>query len=280
MTGLEPHLSEMIRLAIAVGAGGVITGILAGLFGIGGGTIIVPVLYEVFRFLEVPENIRLQLCIGTSLAIVVPTTIRSYLSHRKKGAHIRDIVAIWAIPAVLGVTVGSLLAAVAPAAIFKVAFVVIALGLATKMLFGRDRWRLAAELPGRAAMRAYGFVLGLLSSLMGIGGGAIVTTILTLYGRTIHEAVAISAGVGVPVSIAGTIGYALAGLPYESSMPRFTIGYVSLIGFVLMAPISTLLAPLGAKLAHALPKRYLEIAFGVFLIAVCIRFLITISAAQ
>ncbi len=276
---MDAHLHEIIRLAIAVGVGGVITGILAGLFGIGGGTIIVPILYEVFRFLEVPEDVRLQLCIGTSLAIVVPTTVRSYLSHRSKAAGTRNIVAIWAIPAVVGVAIGSLLAAIAPTEFFKIAFVVIALGLATKMLFGRERWRIATELPGRAAMRAYGFVLGLLSSLMGIGGGAIVTTILTLYGRTIHEAVAISAGVGVPVSIAGTIGYALAGLPYEAAMPRFTVGYVSLIGFVLIAPISTLFAPLGAKLAHALPKRYLEIAFGLFLIAVAIRFLVTLSAA-
>jgi len=277
--GLEHHLSEIIRLAIVVVAGGAITGILAGLFGIGGGTIIVPVLYEVFRFLEVPEDVRLQLCIGTSLAIVVPTTIRSYLSHRTRGALIRDIVAIWAIPAVLGVTVGSVLAAVAPAAIFKVAFVVIALGLATKMLFGRDRWRIATKLPGLITMRVYGFVLGLLSSLMGIGGGAIVSTILTLYGRSIHEAVAISAGIGVPVSLAGTIGYALAGLPYQASMPPLSIGYVSLIGFALMAPVSTLCAPLGALLAHALPKRYLEIAFGLFLIAVSARFLVALSTS-
>src|SRR6185312_2719423 len=126
--GPGSHLSEIIQLGIAVGAGGAVTGILAGLFGIGGGTIIVPVLYEVVRFLDVPENIRLQLCIGTSLAIVVPTTIRSYLSHRTKGALIRDIVAVWAVPAVLGVAVGSAVAAVEPAEIFKVAFVVVALG--------------------------------------------------------------------------------------------------------------------------------------------------------
>src|SRR4029078_4166970 len=278
--GPGSHLSEIIQLGIAVGAGGAVTGIVAGLFGIGGVTIIVPVLYEVFRYLDVPEDVRLQLCIGTSLAIVVPTTIRSYWSHRTKGALIRDIVAIWAFPAVVGVALGSIIAATAPTEIFKVAFVVIALGLAAKMLLGRERWRLAAQLPGRALMRVYGFILGLLSSLMGIGGGAIVTTILTLYGRSIHEAVAISAGVGVPVSIAGTVGYALAGLPYQSLMPRFTLGDVSLVGFALMAPISPLFAPLGAKLAHALPKRSLEIAFGIFLLAVCIRFLMTLSGAR
>ena len=168
---MEHHLSEIIWLAITVGAGGAITGILAGLFGIGGGTIIVPVLYEVFRFLEVPEDVRLQLCIGTSLAIVVPTTIRSYFSHPTTAPLVRDVVAIWAIPAVIGVALGSVLAAVASAAIFKVAFIVIALGLATKMLFGRDRWRVATKLPGSTIMRIYGFVLGLLASLMGIGGG-------------------------------------------------------------------------------------------------------------
>ena len=263
-------------LAVAVAVGGAITGILAGLFGIGGGSIIVPVLYEVFRFLEVPESVRMQLCIGTALAIIVPTTFRSYWSHRKKGLRIREIVGIWAIPATLGVGIGSVLAAFAPAAVFKIAFVIIAVALAARLILSREHWRLAAELPGRVVMSCYGLVVGLSSSLMGVSGGTIMTAILTLYGRSLHEAVAISAGVGVPISIAGTIGYALAGLTHQALMPPFSIGYVSLIGFALMAPISTLFAPLGARLAHALPKRRLEVGFGIFLILVSVRFLVAL----
>lgn len=270
---MDPHLAEVSILTISIALGGAVTGILAGLFGIGGGSIIVPVLYEVFRFLEVPEDVRMQLCIGTSLAIIIPTTVRSYWSHREKAHSIKTVVSIWAIPATVGVGLGSFLAAFAPAAVFKLAFVIIALALAIKLFFARENWRVAAELPGRVPMSIFGFLVGLSSSLMGVSGGSVSNAILTLYGRSLHEAVAISAGVGVPISIAGTVGYALAGLPHEAVMPRFSIGYVSFIGLVLIAPISTVFAPLGARLAYALPKRPLEIAFGIFLILVSVRFL-------
>src|SRR5205807_10535866 len=109
---------ELAWLAAAIVLSGVVTGILTGLLGIGGGAVIVPALYEVFRILGVPEEVRMQLCIGTSLAIIVPTTIRSYLAHRARGEGIREVVRQWAVPAVVGVAVGSLLAAFAPATLF------------------------------------------------------------------------------------------------------------------------------------------------------------------
>src|SRR5215471_6540048 len=118
-------LGEIAVLALWIVVAGVLVGILAGLFGIGGGAVIVPVLYEVFRALGVPEELRMQLCIGTSLAIIVPSTIRSYRAHRERGEGIREVVRAWALPAVIGVAIGSLLAAFAPGAVFKVAFVVI-----------------------------------------------------------------------------------------------------------------------------------------------------------
>src|SRR5246127_439645 len=115
--------SEILWLAAAIVVGGVVTGILAGLFGIGGGAVIVPVLYEVFRVLGVPEDVRMQLCVGTSIAIILPTTIRSYLTHREKGLVIPRVIRLWAVPAVIGVICGSIIAAFAPAAVFKIAFV-------------------------------------------------------------------------------------------------------------------------------------------------------------
>jgi uncharacterized membrane protein YfcA len=215
----------------------------------------------------------MQLCVGTSLAIIVPTTIRSYLAHRARGAVIPDIVRRWALPSAVGVTVGAVAAAFAPAAVFKLAFVVIAVAIATKMLFGRDSWRLGTELPGRAAMTGYGFLVGLAASLMGVSGGSVSTMVLTLYGKPIHNAVATSAGVGVPITIVGTIGYMLAGLPRQGLMPPLSIGFVSLIGFALMAPIASYTAAFGARLAHATPRRRLEIAFGCFLLLIAARFL-------
>jgi Sulfite exporter TauE/SafE len=171
---------ELAWLAVAILAGGVVTGILAGLFGIGGGAVIVPVLYEVFRILGVPEAVRMQLCIGTSLAIIVPTTVQSYRAHRARGMVIENIVRRWALPAILGVAVGSLTAAFAPAALFKIAFVLIASAIATKLLFGRDTWRIADELPAGPGMAGYGFLVGLCSALMGVSGGSISNAILTL----------------------------------------------------------------------------------------------------
>jgi len=265
-------LGELAWLAGAIVVSGIVTGILAGLFGIGGGAVIVPALYEVFRILAVPEDVRMQLCIGTSLAIIVPTTIRSYLAHRERGEGIREVVRAWALPAVVGVATGALLAAFAPSIVFKIAFVVIISFIAIKLLFGRESWRLADELPGRAAMTFYGFLVGLCSSLLGISGGSVSNTILMLYGRPIHNTVAISAGLGVPIAIAGTFGYALAGLRYQGLLPPLSIGFVSIIGVVLMAPVSSYVAPYGARLAHALSRRRLEIALGLFLLAVAIRF--------
>jgi uncharacterized membrane protein YfcA len=264
--------SELLLLAALIIVAGVITGILAGLFGIGGGALIVPVLYEVFRALDVPDAVRFQLCVGTSLAIIVPTNVLSFLTHRGKGAVMMDVVRAWALPAIAGVAVGSSIAAFAPGTVLKLAFVLIASVIAGKLLFGRERWRLADDLPGRAGMTAYGFCVGLASSLMGISGGSVANMIMTLYGKPIHNAVATSAGLGVPITVAGTIGYILAGLPQQALMPPFSIGFVSLIGFALMAPVASFTAPYGARLAHALSKRRLEIAFGCFLLLACIRF--------
>src|SRR5690349_11288041 len=131
-------ITELLWLAVAVVVAGVITGLLAGLFGIGGGAIIVPVLYEVFRLLGVPDEVRMQLCIGTSIAIIVPTTIRSYLAHRAKGLVIPGVIRIWAVPAVLGVACGAIIAAFAPSDVFKIAFIVIATFIASKFLFAGD----------------------------------------------------------------------------------------------------------------------------------------------
>jgi uncharacterized protein len=265
-------VSELLLLAVLIIAAGFVTGILAGLFGIGGGALIVPVLYEVFSALGVSDEVRFQLCVGTSIAIIVPTNVLSFLTHRDTGAVMMDVVRAWALPAVVGVAVGSALAAFAPAGVLKLAFVLVGSVIAFKLLAGRDSWRLAADLPGRAGMTAYGFFVGLAASLMGISGGSIANMILTLHGKSMHKAVATSAGLGVPITIAGTLGYILAGLPQQALMPPLSFGFVSLIGFALIAPVSSFTAPYGARLAHALSKRRLEVAFGSFLLLVCLRF--------
>jgi uncharacterized protein len=272
-------MAEIVTLAAGVLVAGVVTGLLAGTFGIGGGAVIVPVLYEVFRLLGVSEAVRMQLCVGTSLAIIVPTAVRSYRAHMARGFVLPGVMRAWTVPSIFGVALGALAAAFAPGGVFKLAFVVFACVIATKFLFAGDHWSLGSELPGPAAMRGYGFLVGLGSSLMGISGGSLVTMVLTLYGKPIHNAVATAAGVGVPITIAGTLGYILAGLPHQTALPPLSLGFVSLIGVAMIAPISSCVAPLGARLAHALPKRRLEVAFGVFLLVVASRFAYSLVTA-
>ena len=253
-----------------IAGAGILVGILAGLFGIGGGAIIVPVLYEVFGVLDVPEDVRMQLCIGTSLAIIVPTTVRSYHRAQKEGrgdsrsgAHL-DAAGGGRRRHRLGDCrrLRRRRCSRSPSSSSP-------RSSASSMLFGGDRWNLGDDLPGRGLLALYGFITGLFSSLVGVSGGAVSNAVLTLYGQPMQRAVATSAGIGVPITIAGTIGYMLAGWPHMAQLPPLSIGFVSLIGFVLMAPVSSYTASYGVRLAHWLPRRKLEIAFGVFLLLVC-----------
>ncbi|MBI2291302.1 MAG: sulfite exporter TauE/SafE family protein [Betaproteobacteria bacterium] len=254
-------------------AGGALAGLLAGLFGVGGGVIAVPVLYEVFRLLGVPDAVHMQLCIGTSLAIMAPTNIRSYLTHRSTGAVLTDIVRQWTPGVIVGIAIGSAIATVAPSPVFKIAFIVIAAIISGKLLFARESWRLGDDLPKHPLARLYGLAVGLMASLTGVSGGSLCTMVLTLYGKPIHQAVATSAGIVVPITLAGTLGYIVAGLPHQAQLPPLSVGFVSLVGFALMAPVSSVAAPYGARMAHALSRRALELAFGLFLLAASLRFL-------
>lgn len=273
MTG---GLAELVWLALALAAAGAVTGFLAGLFGVGGGAITVPVLFEVFGALSVPDEVRMPLAVGTSLAIIVPTSIRSARAHHARGAVDMAVLRAWAAPILLGVALGALLARGAPPWVFQLAFVVVGTTVALKLLLGREGWRLASDLPGGLTLRGYGALIGFVSALMGIGGGALSTLMLTLHGRAIHTAVATSAGVGVLISIPGAVGYSVAGWG-QAGLPPDAVGFVSLLGLMLVGLVSVVTAPPGARLAHALPKRRLEMLFGLFLLAVSARFLVAIA---
>lgn len=265
-------LQDLLILAVSLVGAGVITGLLAGMFGVGGGAVIVPVLYQIFGFLNVPESVRMHICVGTSLAIIIPTSIQSFRTHRAKGKVLEDVLKVWAVPVFVSVVVGGVIAAYAPALVLKLVFVLVAGSNAIKLLAGRDDWRLGATLPGKGAMTAYGVLIGLASSLMGIGGGAISNMILSLYNVAIHNAVATSSGLGIIISVPGAAAYMVAGWSKMSMLPPLSVGFVSLLGFALVAPTSTFVAPYGARIAHAMPKRKLELAFGCFLVLVCARF--------
>lgn len=275
--------TQLIEIAFFLVAAGGLAGLLAGVFGIGGGAILVPVLYECFRLVGVPLEVRMPLCIGTSLAIIIPTSISSWRAHRARGSVDFDILKRWIVPILLGVVVGSLIARVAPERFFKFMFAIITFAVALRLLFNRETWKLGDEMPQGIWVRLYGVVIGLVSTLMGIGGGLFANLVMTLYGRPIHQAVGTSSGLAMLISIPGALGYIYAGWPAATRFPDvavlqfpLAIGYVSLIGAALMIPVGMLLAPLGVKIAHRMSKRTLETALGLYMMSVCIRFVISL----
>ena len=269
-------LEEFLWLAAALAVAGALTGLLAGLFGVGGGAIIVPILYQVFSVFDVPEAVRMPLSVGTSLAIIIPTCIAAYRTHRARGAVDQPILRQWALPCFLGVAAGSFIAAFAPAWLFKIVFAAVAGGNGILLLIGRRDWRIADRPPAAWPMRAIGFAIGIFSALMGISGGMLSNIVMLMFGRTMQQAVATSAGLGVVISLPGTIGYILAGWPKLALLPPLSLGFISLIGLALLAPLSILLAPFGARLAHAISKRRLEIAYGVYLLLAAARFVVNL----
>ena len=281
IAGLD--VAELVELALMLVAVGAVSGFFAGIFGIGGGAILVPVFYECFRLAGVPLEVRMPLCIGTSLAIIIPTSISSFRAHYARGAVDMEILKRWWLPIVIGVVAGSVTARYAPERLFKIVFVMVAWSAAARLLLARDNWRLGDDVPKGPLMRLYGFFIGLLSTLMGVGGGLFANLMMTFYGRPIHQAVATSSALAVLISIPGALGYVYAGWPAAARYPDvtalqlpFALGYVSLIGALLVMPTSLLTAPLGVRAAHAMSKRGLEIAFGCYLFIVGSRFVISL----
>jgi uncharacterized membrane protein YfcA len=274
MFGIDP--GTLMTIAVALAAAGAITGVLAGLFGVGGGAITVPILYEVFRNIGVAPDVAMPLAVGTSLAIIIPTSLQSARGHHARGAVDIGLVRAWALPVLVGVTAGVWIARFAPPQVFQAVFVAVASVNAIKLFFGKDSWRIAPEMPKGPLLRLYGLVVGLASALMGIGGGAISNLILTLHGRPIRQAVATSAAVGVIVSIPGAIGYVWAGWG-GAGLPPLSLGFVSLLAFAVIVPTTLLTTPFGVRLAHTLPRRRLEIAFASFLALVSARFIAALA---
>lgn len=271
-----PPISELLLFAAALIASGAVAGLLAGLFGVGGGAILVPVFYQVYGLLGVADSVRTHVAVGTSLAIIVPTSIRSFNAHRKRGAVDMQILRDWAIWLPLGVILASLVAAFVSGAALRGIFAVLSLLIALRMFFNRAHWLLGTEMPGGALNAVAGAGIGLFSGLMGVGGGVLSNLWMTLWGRSLHQAVATASGVGVLISNSGLVGYALAGWG-EPGLPPFSTGYINWITVALVISVTLLVAPLGVRIAHALSRRHLEIGFGLFLVAVSIRFFVSLA---
>lgn len=263
---------ELVLLALVLVAGGVIAGFLAGLLGIGGGGVLVPVLYEIFSLIDVPETIRMQMVLGTSFAIIVPTALQSFRGHLARGSVDVSIIRRLGPWVFAGVVSGIALVSIVSGHALKWVWIVCALAIACKMALGREDWRLADDVPKSPLVSLAAFSIGLLSTLMSIGGGMFMVSLLTLCGWPILKAVATSSGFGPIIAVPGLLGYIWAGWG-AADLPPLSLGYVSMIGAALVVPASVLSAPLGVRAAHGISRRKLEIAFAVFLAAVALRLL-------
>jgi uncharacterized membrane protein YfcA len=263
-------MTQLLVLAVTLLMAGAVVGFLAGVFGVGGGTVVVPILYQVFVWFSVPEDIRMPLCAGTSLALIIPTSIASFTAHRRAAGIDIGLLKKWFLPVVVGVLLGTILARYAPAALFKLVFVLIALATAARLIFPNWLPKLGNDVP-KPFVTPYGLVIGASASLIGIGGGLLSNLVMTLHGRAIHQAVATSSGVGVMVSLPGAIGYMAAGWD-KIGLPPFSVGFVSIAAVLLLMPASLLTARLGARVAHSASKHRLETAFAAYLVLVSVHF--------
>lgn len=260
----------VVAALVAAGAAG---GLIAGLLGVGGGIVLVPALDLALGTAGVDHTVSLHVAVATSMATIVPTAISSSRAHARRNAVDFAVARRWAVPIVTGALAGSLVAARVKVDVLAAVFGTVALLSALKMLLPLDRVVLRQSLPGGVTGTLIPAFIGAISAMMGIGGGTLSVPTMTLCGEPVHKAVGTAALLGLWIALPATIGY-LAARPAEAAtLPPLTIGYVSLVGFALVAPISWLVAPMGARLAHSLDRRKLSAAFGVFLLLVATRML-------
>ncbi len=267
------HMTNPLWLALLAGAmavTGLFSGLLAGLLGVGGGIVIVGVLFSIFPLFDIPEAIMMKLAVGTSLATIIPTSIQSARKHYAKGTmDIPLLRSIWP-SIVVGVLLGTILAISLRGAVSTAVFAVIALAVAVNMGFSGVEFRLRDRFPIGAARHAIGGFIGTVSAMMGIGGGTVGVPILTALGAPIRSAVSTASVFGLIISIPGTLGFIWGGWG-DPLLPPFSLGYVNLVGVALIVPASMIAAPWGVQLAHTIPPLVLKRAFAVFLALTALR---------
>ncbi len=272
MTVTLPDTTLLLQMSLMLMAIGGFGGILAGLLGVGGGIVLVPAFYYAFTTLGYGGPQLMQICVATSLATIIVTSVRSVLSHHKKGAVDWHILRGWApgiaIGAVAGVSVAANLSSTVLQAVFGGLGIIVGLYLG----FGRDSWRLGSEMPKGVTRAVLSPILGFLSVLMGIGGGSFGVPMMTLYNSPIHRAVATAAGFGITIAVPSVIGFLFLEIAPENR-PPFTVGAVNLVAFFIVIAMTLITAPLGVRLAHAMDAKPLKRVFAAFLTLIALNML-------
>jgi len=263
-------MEQWLMLGVAMLLTGCVAGVLAGLFGIGGGIVIVPVLEGALGFLGVDAAIRMHVAVATSLATIIPTSISSARAHHQRQSVDVEIVKRWAVFVLFGALLGAWIASQVHSRVLAVVFATLAALVAVKMLFLPEMRNLTEKVPRGPWVTVIPAAIGCFSSMMGIGGGTFSVMTLTLFNEPIHRAVGTAALFGLVISLPGTVGFVLGGWG-DVRLPAGSLGYVSLIGFACIAPATVLTAPLGARIAHGLSQKRLGMLFGIFLLVVSLR---------
>ena len=266
-------ISLLVWMALALLVIGAGAGLLAGLLGVGGGIVLVPAFFYAFTVLGFEGPDLMQVCVATSLATIVVTSLRSVQSHAKRGAVDWGVLRRWAPGIAVGSVLGMLTAAHLSSTALQAVFAVLALVVGLYLAFGRTDWRVADAMPGRLGSSAMSPAVGYLSVLVGIGGGSLGVPLMTLHNMAIHRAVATAAGFGVVIAVPSVIGFLLT--PIAGPQPPLQVGAVNLGAFALTIAMTLITAPIGARLAHRMDPTPLRRVFAAFLIAVAINMGVT-----
>ena len=263
-------MDQWLILVMTMLATGAVAGVLAGLFGIGGGVVIVPVLEAALSLLGVDAAIRMHVAVATSLATIVPTSIASARAHHQRQSVDVDIVRQWAVYVLVGALLGAWIASQVHSRVLALVFATLAMLVAVKMLLLPVSRNLTDRVPRGPLVKVIPTAIGCFSSMMGIGGGTFSVMTLTLFNTPIHRAVGTAALFGLVISVPATVGFVIAGWG-DLRVPPGSLGYVSLIGFACIAPATVLASPLGARIAHGFSERRLSMLFGAFLVFASLR---------
>ena len=256
-------------------AAGLFAGLLAGLLGVGGGVVLVPVLFELFRVIEVDDSVRMHCAVGTSLATIIATSISSIRAHHKRGSVDFLIVKQWAPWVAFGALAGGVIARFMTADMLTAFFAGLAILVALHMALAPAHKVLRQGVPGPVGSAGIGSSIGIVSSLMGIGGGTLSVPTMVMCAVPAKVAVGTSSAIGLVIAIFGATSFAFNGFG-QTGLPPFSVGYVNLIGFGLIVPLTMVAAPWGARLAHALPTQRLKQVFSLFLALVAIRMMLSL----
>jgi uncharacterized membrane protein YfcA len=266
-----PETMLLIQMLVVLLVIGAFAGVLAGLLGVGGGIVLVPAFFYAFQTLGYDGPQLMQMCLATSLATIIVTSVRSVHSHNQKGAVDWDILRSWAPGIAVGALVGMLVVSQLRSNTLQAIFGILALIVGVYMSFGRAEWRLGQAMPKGPLRFILSPLVGFMSVLMGIGGGSFGVPLMSLFNTAIHRAVATAAGFGVVIAVPAAIGFLFVDMKMD--VPPLTIGAINLIAFGIIIAMTLVTAPWGAKLAHSMDAKPLKRAFGVFLVLVAVNML-------